>query len=143
MAKVGYFQSGDNKLSYSCVIPQEETQESGIVFVHAADGNRLGPHRLFVELAEKLNSSGYPTLRFDLSGCGDSTGTASRSDITAEVSDVVAAINFFMAEAHLESVILLGISRGARICLSAMTTRHLPLGAIVCCRHRYQRARPP
>lgn len=131
MLEVGYFRSGDNELSYSCVIPPGKAKRAGFIFVHAADGNRLGPHRMFVELANKFNSLGYPTLRFDLSGCGDSTGSITRSDITPEVFDVVEATRFFVAKANLNSVILFGISRGSHVCYTAMMQHPLSLSGMI------------
>jgi pimeloyl-ACP methyl ester carboxylesterase len=132
VAEVGYFRSGDDELAYSCVVPRAQTKSVGIIFVHALDGNRLGPHRMFVELAERFNRLGYPTLRFDLTGSGDSAGSIERNSITAEVNDVVAATRFFINRANLEAVILLGISRGARVCYSAMADYPLPLrGAVL------------
>jgi pimeloyl-ACP methyl ester carboxylesterase len=87
---------------------------------------------MFVELANRFNRLGYPTLRFDLTGSGDSTGSVERDSITAEVADVVEATRFFMTKANLDAVILLGISRGARVCYSAMADYQLPLrGAIL------------
>jgi pimeloyl-ACP methyl ester carboxylesterase len=87
---------------------------------------------MFVELANKFNRRGYPTLRFDLTGSGDSTGTVERNSITAEVADVAVATRFFITRANLDAVILLGISRGARVCYSAMADYPLPLrGAIL------------
>ena len=131
MTENGYLKSGDNGLSYSCAIPSVQTERIGIVFVHAADGNRLGPHRMFVEFANNFNALGYPTLRFDLSGCGDSTGKASRNDIAADVFDTTEAIKFFMARADLEKVVLFGISRGAHLCYSVMAQHTLPLSGMI------------
>jgi pimeloyl-ACP methyl ester carboxylesterase len=131
VAETGYFRSGANELSFSCVIPPEDPRQAGVVFVHAADGNRLGPHRMFVELAHELGSTGYPTLRFDLSGCGDSTGRASQGDIDTEVSDLLRAIEFFMTRANLKSVVLLGISRGAVLCHTAMARHKIPLSGMI------------
>ncbi len=131
MTETGYFKSGSNELYYSCTIPSGNAEGTGIVFVHAADGNRLGPHRMFVEFASHFNSLGYPTFRFDLSGCGDSTGTVSEANIAAEVSDAIEAIRFFMTRANLENVTLLGISRGARVCYNAMAQHELPLSSVI------------
>lgn len=131
MVELGHFRSDDNELAYSCVIPQGKVKSAGVVFVHAADGNRLGPHRIFVELANKLNFVGYATLRFDLRGCGDSTGVASQGDIRADVFDVVNAVRFFMTSADIDGVILIGISRGAYICYTATMQEHLPLAGMI------------
>jgi pimeloyl-ACP methyl ester carboxylesterase len=131
VTEVGCFKSGDNELAYSCVIPDGQSRPFGIIFVHALDGNRLGPHRTFVELACRFNLLGYPTLRFDLSGCGDSSGAVQRDSITAELRDVVEASRFFMTRANLDGVILLGISRGSRVCYSAMAEYELPLQGMI------------
>ena len=131
MTETGYFNSGENELFYSCTNPAGNSEATGIVFVHAADGNRLGPHRMFVEFARHFNSLGFPTFRFDLSGCGDSTGTASDTNIASEVSDTIEAIHFFMEKINLENVILLGISRGARVCYNAMAQHELPLSSVI------------
>lgn len=131
MVEVGYFKSGNNELSFSCEIPSEKTRKVGIIFVHAADGNRLGPHRMFVEFAESFSSLGYPILRFDLSGCGDSTGSASQDNTAPDISDVVEAIRFFIAKEHLDGVILFGISRGARVGYAAMAQYVLPLKGMI------------
>jgi len=131
VTEVGCFKSGDNELTYSCAMPDGESRSCGIVFVHALDGNRLGPHRMFVELANRYNLMRYPTFRFDLTGSGDSTGAVERDSITAEVRDVVEASRFFMARANLDGVILLGISRGARVCYSVMAEYELPLQGMI------------
>jgi len=129
--EVGYFRSGENKLYYSAGIPSRRAGGGGIVFVHAADGNRLGPHRMFVELARKFNGLGYATLRFDLRGCGDSSGSTSNGGIEAEVLDVVNAVKFFRAWGELDEVILFGISRGARVCYRAMAGHELCLEGMI------------
>ena len=131
MVETGYFRSGDNELFYSCTVPTGKARVAGIVFVHAGSGNRLGPHRMFVEMAEGFNILGYPTFRFDWSGCGDSTGAISQNGIKAQVADVVEATRFFVGLANLESVVLLGISRGARICFTVMAEHHLPLAGMI------------
>lgn len=131
MTEVGYFKSNDNQLAYACSIPSENPKKVGVVFVHAANGNRLGPHRMFFEFSNSINALGLPTFRFDLSGCGDSSGYASQADIAADVSDTIEAIGFFKSKANLEKVILLGISRGARVCYISMAKHSLPLCGMI------------
>jgi len=132
MPETGYFKSGDNELYYSCTIPRSGRHNVGVIFVHAAGGNRLGPHRMFVELAEELNVTGFPTLRFDLAGCGDSTGSAAEEDdINIHTLDVVRSVELFTARAGLDTVFLFGISKGAYLCLTAATNHRLPLAGLV------------
>jgi len=127
----GYFVSGENRLYYSAGIPTNGRRRTGIVFVHALDGNRLGPHRMFVELARRFEHIGYCTLRFDLSGCGDSTGLLHRQGIDGEIADVANAVRFFLSLERLEHIVLLGISRGARVCCGAATRHGLPLAGLI------------
>jgi pimeloyl-ACP methyl ester carboxylesterase len=127
----GAFVSGDNELFYVCNIPDMHNKNTGVIFVHAADGNRIGPHRMFVEMAAKLNHLGFATMRFDLTGCGDSSGTVSRNDVTPDITDVVAAIDFFMSLTQIKSVCLFAISRGARICFSLIAKHKLPVSAAI------------
>jgi pimeloyl-ACP methyl ester carboxylesterase len=129
--KQGFFKSGYNDLSYVCNLPETYRKNIGVLFVHAADGNRLGPHRMFVEMATRLNVLGFPTMRFDLSGCGDSTGTVARDDITSDVADVAAAIDSFMSLTQIKSVCLFAISRGACVCFSLIAKHKLPVSAAI------------
>ena len=131
MTEAGFFTSAGNKLCYCCMIPDGVQREDGVLFVHAGGGNKLGPHRMFVELARKFDALGYPTLRFDLAGCGDSEGTARDSNGAAEIADVMAAVDFFIKKACIRKVILFGISRGAWICFSAMACQKLPAAGAV------------
>lgn len=43
-----------------------------VLFVNAGTVHRVGPHRIYVTLARALAEVGVPSLRFDLSGVGDS-----------------------------------------------------------------------
>ena len=131
MIKQGFFKNGDNELFYVCNILEMHRKNTGVIFVHAADGNRLGPHRMFVEMEAMLNTLGFTTMRFDLSGCGDSSGTVSRNDVTPDVADVAAAIDFFMSLTQIKSVCLFAISRGARVCFSLIAKHKLPVGAAI------------
>jgi exosortase A-associated hydrolase 1/exosortase A-associated hydrolase 2 len=66
-------------------------QSTGVLIVVGGPQYRVGSHRQFVFLAEALAQAGYPVLRFDYRGMGDSDGeltgfTAIHEDIAAAVS---------------------------------------------------------
>jgi alpha-beta hydrolase superfamily lysophospholipase len=126
-----FFSSGPNKLSCVCTLPDEQRIKAGLIFVHAADGNRLGPHRMFVEFADKLKYYGIASLRFDIRGCGDSEGSPAGSDINPDIEDLLNAVRFFASKHKLPKVFLLGISRGARVCVSALAEHGLPVDGAV------------
>ena len=129
MTEKGYFDADGVKLAY---ILNEGKKEAGVVFVHAAWGTRLGPHRMFVELGRKFNEMGHAIFRFDFAGCGDSEGVADYSDLTGETEQLVSAVSFFRKRCNVKNVILFGISRGARICIEALMSGEAGiLGAIL------------
>lgn len=64
---------------------------TGVVIVTGGVQTRAGAHRGFVELADRLAVAGYPVLRFDRRGVGDSDGVDpgfrdSGTDIAAAVA---------------------------------------------------------
>ena len=69
----------------------------GVVIVVAGGPQyRVGAHRQFVSLARRLAARGYPVLRFDLRGMGDSGGT--HLGYQHSEADIRAAIDAFTAE---------------------------------------------
>src|SRR5688572_22932114 len=56
--------------------------------------HRVGPYRIYVDLARRLAEAGYGSLRFDTSGLGDSETSRNdaRSDAERNVADVRAAM---------------------------------------------------
>lgn len=80
----------------------------GVVIVVAGGPQyRAGAHRQFVSLARLLAANGYPVLRFDLRGMGDSTGQhlgyhQSRPDIRSAIDELM------RREPSLQQVALFG-----------------------------------
>jgi exosortase A-associated hydrolase 1 len=52
----------------------EGSRQTGLLIVTGGSQTRIGSHRLFERLAKSLAEAGYPTLRFDRRGVGDSSG---------------------------------------------------------------------
>ena len=132
MTETGYFNSKANKLFYVCTPPHKRKEGAGIIFVHAANGNRLGPHRMFVELAQRVCLLGFATMRFDLRGCGDSTGLASRDQIGPDIEDLLSALEFFVLRYNLKKTFLFGISRGAWVSFATIAKNTVDVCGVVC-----------
>ena len=49
-----------------------EAGQPWVVLLNAGIIHRIGPNRLYVQLARRLASRGHAVLRFDLAGIGDS-----------------------------------------------------------------------
>jgi len=80
----------------------------GVVIVVAGGPQfRSGAHRQFVSLARRLSDDGYPVMRFDLRGMGDSSGAYlgyqhSRADLRSAID------RFMAAEPSVREVVLFG-----------------------------------
>jgi len=94
----------------------EESERSGpaVIFLNAGLLHRVGPNRVYVRMARELVRRGVSSLRFDLSGVGDSPprtdGLPLRAAALRDVSDAMA---FLEATRAVSSFILIGICSGA------------------------------
>lgn len=89
-----------------------QAKKHGVVVVVGAPQYRVGSHRQFVLLARELALAGFPVLRFDYRGMGDSEGPF--LGFEAVSSDLRAAIDKLFAEVPtLDEVVLWGLCDGA------------------------------
>lgn len=90
------------------------TARTGVILLNAGLVHRVGPFRMNVELARRLNEAGYPTLRFDLSTLGDSAAAgvaeAPQEQVRRDVADAMALL---AAEAGCTRFVLVGLCSGA------------------------------
>jgi pimeloyl-ACP methyl ester carboxylesterase len=81
---------------------------------------RMGPHRLWVKLARRLEKDGHSSFRFDLNGQGDSTQANSTLAFESQaVQDIVAAMDTVMAQTGIRRFVLAGICSGAALSYKA------------------------
>jgi len=96
--------------------PAHRDGDTGVLVVVGGPQYRAGSHRQFVALARRLASAGYPCLRFDVRGMGDSEG-AQRS-FEALDEDISAAIDhLFSSCPSLRRIVLWGLCDGASAAL--------------------------
>jgi pimeloyl-ACP methyl ester carboxylesterase len=106
----------------------------GVVLLNQGPLDRSGSHRTSVRLARRLVALGFPVLRFDARGVGESEGEwvqpAEGEPIRmlwreveegAWVADTHAAIDFFLREVAIKRVILAGLCGGG---LTALHSAH-------------------
>jgi alpha-beta hydrolase superfamily lysophospholipase len=75
--------------------------------------HRVGPFRLYVDLARRLAARGYSMLRFDLSGLGDSAPRTDKVDeLGRAVLDVKEAMSTLAARKGAQRFIQLGMCSG-------------------------------
>jgi exosortase A-associated hydrolase 1 len=89
---------------------------TGVVIVVGGPQYRVGSHRQFVLLARALASAGYPVLRFDYRGMGDSEG--SQRDFETVGPDIAAALDALHSRVpSVSKVVLWGLCDGASAAL--------------------------
>lgn len=77
---------------------------------------RIGPHRLNVKLARHFARQGIASLRFDMSGLGDSRRSASRQSTGDQfVADTVAAMDLAKQQFGCTQFIMIGFCSGADV----------------------------
>lgn len=120
---------------------QDAGPRPAFVFCHPLAEEKLWAHRVFVSYARRLARAGYPVLRFDMTGNGDSAGEFSDLSVEQASGDIRHA----MAEARrltgASEVSLLGLRFGATLASlvaeQAEGLRHLVLWAPVTHGDRY------
>lgn len=93
------------------------TSESIIIMCHGFMSNKHSKGR-FERLATAFNKSGYSTLLFDFSGCGESDDDI--LTVEKEVDDLKSAIQFVKSKGY-KKIALYGHSLGTLICLKNYT----------------------
>jgi len=85
-----------------------------VIFLNSGLMHRVGPNRLYVRLTRRLAEMGFPALRFDLSGIGDSRAAANRLSIRERwVDECRAAMDTMAVETGAQRFVLAGNCSGA------------------------------
>lgn len=101
-----------------------------VILLNAGVLHRVGPNRIHVKLARRMAGSGFPVMRFDLSGIGDSIArTDSPSPIERAVGEVREAMDVIRAKTTVDRFILFGICSGADIAFHAARREERVVGA--------------
>ena len=81
---------------------------------------RIGPHRLNVQLARRFAEIGIATLRFDMSGLGDSRRSSSRRPTGEQfVADTLSAMDLAQAKFGCDQFFMVGFCSGGDVAHNA------------------------
>jgi alpha-beta hydrolase superfamily lysophospholipase len=104
-----------------------------IVMLNAGAAYRIGPGRLHVALARQLGALGYPCLRLDINGIGDSVVAEpeKENDTYAATAfrDVGLVCDYLHAQQPARPIVLLGLCSGAYVAFQSAA--QLPHPAII------------
>lgn len=85
-----------------------------VVFLNSGLIHRVGVNRLHVQLARAFAEQGFPSLRFDFSGIGDSARAQDSVDLAESVTiDIQAALDHLRTKGKAARFILMGLCSGA------------------------------
>ena len=90
--------------------------DCGVLIIVGGPQYRVGSHRQFLLLSRRLATEGYPAMRFDYRGMGDSSGTIRDFDDVSE--DIGSAVDAFqLACPMVKRVVLWGLCDAASAAL--------------------------
>jgi exosortase A-associated hydrolase 1 len=96
--------------------PGGPAADTALLVVVGGPQVRAGSHRLFVMVARTLAAQGYPVLRCDVRGMGDSSGTP--AGFEHQHDDIAAAVTALLAQCPgVRRVVLWGLCDGASAAL--------------------------
>jgi len=109
-----------NKKLFGCYHKPQSQQISncGIVLCYPMADEYIRFHRAYLLLAQRLSRAGFPTMRFDYYGCGDSNGSCEQGELNRWRSDIKNAILELEQRCQLDRICLVGLRLGGT--LSAM-----------------------
>ncbi|TWU48323.1 serine aminopeptidase domain-containing protein [Rubripirellula reticaptiva] len=106
---------------------------SGVAVVMVTPGmlHHSGPFRLHVDLANELSTIGIPSLRFDLSGIGESLGVGvTGRSIDRAANEIAQAIDWILKHTKSRQVVLFGLCSGADDSVHAALSDERVVGVI-------------
>ena len=102
--------------------PARSSRQLGVLIVVGGPQVRVGSHRQFVQVARALADDGYPVLRFDVRGMGDSAGA--QRNFEQLTPDIGAAVDELLRQCpQLQRVVLWGLCDGASASLLYLAER--------------------
>ena len=111
-----FFPNGNYRLFGVLHQANAPVRKEGFVFCAPFAEEKLWAHRVLLNFARDLADNGYPVLRFDYMGNGDSEGDFEESSLERMLSDTGCAIRTLREKVSgVESVNLLGLRLGGTI----------------------------
>jgi pimeloyl-ACP methyl ester carboxylesterase len=100
-------------------------RDTAVVLAYPWLSEYNGFHAAFRKLANLLEREGYPTLRFDYSGTGDSEGVPTESFAQNWAADIATACKELNALSRARSLCVVGLGLGATLAVQAASLASL------------------
>lgn len=101
--------------------------QTGIVYCHPFTEEKNMSHSVAVKACRAFSELGFPVLRFDMSGCGDSMGDFEEATVPSWMEDIGAAVEVIKHESGAQRIALFGLRLGGGLALlHAQNDANLP-----------------
>ena len=119
-----FFRGEKDQRLYGCTYLPEVALKApqrscGVVVVSAVGRERLRCYHESANLARELAAHGYPVIRFDYRGEGESSGSFAESTVTTRLEDIATAATELRRRAGVEEICLLGFRLGSLLAVLA------------------------
>lgn len=103
-----------------------------VVIVNAGIIHRVGPNRLYVDVARAVAALGFPVLRFDLAGLGDSEANRTEASLLeSALLDVHTAFDYLASTHGATTFLAFGLCSGANYALLTAFREPRVIGVLV------------
>ena len=109
-----HFGPGGSLLGILTLAAGSRLDAPGLILLNAGLIHRVGPNRLYVTLARRLAALGFPCLRFDISGIGDSVIAGRDMPISERaLRDIRLAMDVVTQTVGCDRFVVMGLCAGA------------------------------
>lgn len=126
-----YIPMGTDHLCAVICIPTGASQELGAVLLTGGNYTRTHRNRMWVRTARALAEQGFPSIRLDYHGVGDSSGTVRFDMETPFDRDATAAADFLREATAVDRLEFVATCFGGRTAIAAAASHRDALGATV------------
>lgn len=126
-----YFSEKNDLFGLLYFSPTISVKSTGIILCYPFGQEYIRSHRAFKLLSTRLYNKGFPVLRFDYYGTGDSGGEEEAANLSLWQENIHSAINELKNRANLNSVVLIGLRLGASLALKTATEREDITGIVL------------
>ena len=98
-------------------------RDCGVVLCYPMGHEYIVSHRAYQKLAVRLSQAGFPVLRFDFFGCGDSAGDGDQDHLGQWLADIAVAIDEVRRRGRVVKVCLMGLRLGGSLAILAGAQR--------------------
>jgi len=93
---------------------KKSTEQVAMILITAGMLHNVGPFRLYVDIANSLETQGISSLRFDISGIGESLGVGSSGkSIERAASEASEAMDYLSENHGIKKFVVFGLCSGA------------------------------